>query len=144
MEVPQDQVSRYGIAAAEPVPAPAGVEAWDVVRVVGLQEKPAPADAVSRLAVIGRYLLDPAVFAALREGKPGAGGEIQLTDAIAALIDAPAADGGGVHALIFRGRRYDTGDRAEYVKAVIEFALKDPKVGGEVRDWLRETERGLV
>jgi UTP--glucose-1-phosphate uridylyltransferase len=136
VEVPEAHVSRYGIAAVEEVPSPAGLEHREVVRVTGLQEKPVLEEAASRLALIGRYVLDAAIFAALRRVEPGAGGEIQLTDAIAALVDASPQDGGGVHAIVFRGRRYDTGDRLEYVKAVVEFAARDAVIGAEVRTWL--------
>jgi UTP--glucose-1-phosphate uridylyltransferase len=136
VEVPEEHVSRYGIAAVEPVPSPPGLEGRDVVRVTGLQEKPTIDSAASRLAIVGRYVLDPAVFRALRHVEPGSGGEIQLTDAIAALVDAPPDDGGGVHAIVFHGRRYDTGDRFEYVKAVVEFAARDASIGADVRAWL--------
>ena len=138
VEVPEEHVSRYGIAAVEAVPSPSGLEGRELVRVTAVQEKPALEDAASRLALIGRYVLDPAIFPALRKVAPGAGGEIQLTDAIATLLDAPAEEGGGVHAIVFRGRRYDTGDRLEYVKAVVEFAARDAVIGADVRAWLAD------
>lgn len=138
VEVPEDQVDRYGIAAVQPVASPAGLEDWEVVRVTGLQEKPPREHAASRLAIIGRYVLDPAVFAELKTVAPGKGGEIQLTDALARLVDLAPEHGGGVHALVFRGLRYDAGDRLEYVKAVVRFALRDPNVAEGLRPWLHE------
>src|SRR5581483_8637318 len=102
MEVEPEQVSLYGCAAVEPTAVA------DVLRVTAMVEKPAPDQAPSRYAMIGRYVLSPAIFDVLRETKPGRGGEIQLTDAIQALTDRPG-DGGPVHGVVFRGRRYDTG-----------------------------------
>ena len=75
--------------------------------------------------IIGRYLLDPAVFDVLATTKPGRGGEIQLTDALLGLANMPAEQGGGVHAVIFRGRRYDTGDKLSYLKANVILASDD-------------------
>ncbi|MBT3095685.1 UTP--glucose-1-phosphate uridylyltransferase [Streptomyces sp. CBG30] len=103
MEVDPAQVHLYGCAAAD-----ATVDS-DVVRVTGLVEKPEPADAPSNLAVIGRYVLDPAVFDILRHTEPGRGGEIQLTDALQ-LLAQDEKIGGPVHGVVFKGRRYDTGD----------------------------------
>jgi UTP--glucose-1-phosphate uridylyltransferase len=124
MEVPREQIALYGCAAVEPVDG-------DVVRVTGLVEKPDPADAPSNLAVIGRYVLSPSVFDALRETRPGRGNEIQLTDAMAALIGREP-----MHGVVFRGRRYDTGDRADYLKAVVRLAVERPDIGPEFRAWL--------
>nr|PZM95791.1 MAG: UTP--glucose-1-phosphate uridylyltransferase [Actinomycetota bacterium] len=138
VEVPEDQVSRYGIAAVEGVESPQGLEDWEVVRVTGLQEKPSREQAASRLAIIGRYVLDPAVFDELRTVTPGAGGEIQLTDALAGLAERAPDSGGGVHALVFRGLRYDAGDRLEYVKAVVRFALREPGVADGLRPFLEQ------
>ena len=132
MEVPPESISMYGCAAVE-----ATGEA-DVVRVTGLVEKPPADEAPSNLAIIGRYLLDPAVFGALEKTEPGSGGEIQLTDAIADLIDAPAAAGGGVHAVIFRGLRYDTGDKHDYLTSVIRLACERPDLGPRLRSWLKD------
>src|SRR5207302_6512608 len=103
-----------------------------VVRIVDLVEKPRAEDAPSTLAVIARYVLPPEIFAALRETTPGAGGEIQLTDAMRALCLA----GTPVHGVIFRGRRYDAGDRLGYVKAVVELAVRHPDIGADFRAWL--------
>jgi len=124
MEVPEEQVSLYGCAAVRD-------RDHDVVEVTGLVEKPDPAEAPSNLAVIGRYVLSPTVFAALRETKPGRGGEIQLTDAIQSLVGREP-----VHGVIFRGRRYDTGDRADYLKAVVRLAVERPDIGPEFLEWL--------
>ena len=131
MEVPEESVHLYGCAAVQP----AGGD--DVVRITGLVEKPDAADAPSNLAIIGRYVLDPSVFEVLEHTKPGRGGEIQLTDALQelAVSDAP---GGGVHGVIFRGRRYDTGDRLDYLKAVIRLASERDDLGPPLRAWLTE------
>jgi UTP--glucose-1-phosphate uridylyltransferase len=128
MPVPAELVSRYGCAAAEPT------DVDDVVRVTDLVEKPGPDEAPSNLAVIGRYVLTPGVFDALAKTTPGKGGEIQLTDALRAMVEA----GEPVHGVVFRGRRYDTGDRLEYVKAVVQFAARHPVIGDDFRAWLRE------
>ncbi|MGC4946261.1 UTP--glucose-1-phosphate uridylyltransferase GalU [Streptomyces sp. DT224] len=130
MEVAPEQSHLYGCAAVEPTPEDG------IVRVTGLVEKPEPGDAPSNLAVIGRYVLDPAVFAVLRETEPGRGGEIQLTDALQQL----AADeklGGPVHGVVFRGRRYDTGDRGDYLRAIVRLACEREDLGPDFRTWLR-------
>jgi UTP--glucose-1-phosphate uridylyltransferase len=132
LEVPHEQVSMYGCAAVEPGPVD------DHVRVTGLVEKPDPANAPSNLAIIGRYLLHPAVFEVLRNTAPGRGGEIQLTDALATLARMPAEQGGGVHGVVFRGRRYDTGDRLDYLKAVVRIAVDRPDLGPDLVPWLKE------
>ncbi|MGW3171826.1 UTP--glucose-1-phosphate uridylyltransferase GalU [Streptomyces sp. NPDC001153] len=132
MEVDPAQIHLYGCAAVEP----AGEDG--VVRVTGLVEKPAPAAAPSRYAVIGRYVLDPAVFDVLERTPPGRGGEIQLTDA---LQDLAAA--GAVHGVVFDGLRYDTGDKADYLRTVVRLACARPDLGPEFTDWLREFVAGL-
>jgi len=126
MEVPHDQVSMYGCAAVEAVDA-------DVVRITGLVEKPPVDEAPSNLAVIGRYVLSASVFDVLRETPPGRGGEIQLTDAIQTLIATEP-----VHGVVFRGRRYDTGDRLDYLKAVVRLAADREDLGPPLLEWLRE------
>ncbi|MBI1378316.1 MAG: NTP transferase domain-containing protein [Frankiales bacterium] len=139
MEVPADQIHLYGCAAVEPLG-----DDPDVVRVTDLVEKPAVDEAPSRLAVIGRYVLDPAVFAILERTGPGRGGEIQLTDALCALATGtPAQDGGGVLGVVFRGRRYDTGDRVSYLKAVVRLACERDDLGPEFAPWLKEFAAGL-
>ena len=136
MEVDPQQVSSYGCADVEPV------EGEDFVRVRGLVEKPAPEDAPSNLAVIGRYVLHPAVFDVLERTAPGRGGEIQLTDALQALAGTEG-EGGGVHAVVFRGRRYDTGDKASYLKAVVSLAVEREDLRDELRPWLKEFAAAL-
>lgn len=130
MEVDPAQIGLYGCAAA----APDGDD--DVVLVSDLVEKPDPADAPSNLAIIGRYVLDPAVFEVLRRTAPGRGGEIQLTDALQALAADPDL-GGPVHGVIFKGRRYDTGDRGDYLRAIVRLACEREDLGPEFRTWLR-------
>jgi UTP--glucose-1-phosphate uridylyltransferase len=131
MEVPKEQVHLYGCAAVDD---PAG----DVVRITGLVEKPETADAPSNLAVIGRYVLAPSVFGVLRDTKPGRGNEIQLTDALQTMCrDEP------VHGVVFRGRRYDTGDRGDYLKTVVRLAAERDDVGPDFVAWLREFVAGL-
>ena len=132
MEVPHEHVNMYGCAAVE------GSPDGDVVRVTGLVEKPDPADAPSNLAVIGRYVLHQSVFGVLEKTPPGRGGEIQLTDALQTLAQTDPADGGGVHGVVFRGRRYDTGDRLDYIKAVVRIATDRDDLGPDLREWLTE------
>jgi UTP--glucose-1-phosphate uridylyltransferase len=134
MEVEPDQVSAYGVAVIKPTAEE------DVVAVTDLVEKPAPEDAPSNWIVIGRYVCDPAIFDVLRETPPGRGGEIQLTDALRTLAmdDRSAArDGGGVHGVLFRGRRYDTGNKLDYLRTQIQFACDRPDVAPEFVPWLR-------
>ncbi|MER7855294.1 UTP--glucose-1-phosphate uridylyltransferase GalU [Streptomyces bacillaris] len=130
MEVEPSQIHLYGCAAVETT------EDGDVVKVTDLVEKPDPADAPSNYAVIGRYVLDPAVFDVLRQTEPGRGGEIQLTDALQALA-ADEKIGGPVHGVVFRGRRYDTGDRGDYLRAIVRLACEREDLGPEFRSWLR-------
>lgn len=137
MEVEPRHVSMYGCAAVTGQVSVAGVET-EVYGVEGLVEKPDPADAPSNLAVIGRYVLHPAVFEVLHRTKPGRGNEIQLTDALAELATMPAEQGGGVHGVVFRGRRYDTGDKLDYLKAVVQLASEREEFGGEFREWLTD------
>jgi UTP--glucose-1-phosphate uridylyltransferase len=132
IEVDPAQVNLYGCAAVEPGPED------DVVEVVDLVEKPDPDDAPSNLAIIGRYVLHPAVFGVLRETPPGRGGEIQLTDALKVLAAMPAEDGGGVRAVVFRGRRYDTGDRLDYLRTIVQLASERDDLGKDFRAFLRE------
>ena len=108
----------------------------DVVRVTGLVEKPAPGTAPSNLAIIGRYVLRPEIFDILEKTPPGKGNEIQLTDAMLTLAQNPDATG-GLYGVIFRGRRYDTGDRANYIKAIVQLAVDRDDLGAELRPWLK-------
>ena len=130
MEVDPSQIHLYGCAAVEPT------DHGDVVRITGLVEKPDPADAPSNLAIIGRYVLDPAVFAILRQTEPGRGGEIQLTDALQQLA-ADEKVGGPVHGVVFKGRRYDTGDRGDYLRAIVRLACEREDLGPDFKAWLR-------
>lgn len=98
------------------------------------------ADAPSNYAIIGRYLLDPAVFEVLHRTKPGRGGEIQLTDALLELSKMAPDAGGGVRGVVFTGRRYDTGDKLSYLKAVIRLATERDDIGPELRTWLAEQD----
>lgn len=132
IEVDPDSINLYGCAAVE------ATGSDDVVRVHDLVEKPDPADAPSNLAVIGRYVLDPAVFDVLERTPPGRGGEIQLTDALTTLATMPAESGGGVHGVLFRGRRYDTGDRLDYLRTVVRLASERDDLGADFVAWLRE------
>lgn len=132
MQVPLDQISLYGCPAIEVT------DNADVVLVTDLVEKPDRDSAPSDYAVIGRYLLDSAVFEILRETEPGRGGEIQLTDALRTLATMPSSEGGGVHGLVFRGRRYDTGDRLSYLKSVITLACEREDIGPGLRSWLND------
>lgn len=132
LDVGREEISRYGCV----VLAEGADHSADVVPIVDLVEKPKPDEAPSTLAIIGRYVVPPEIFDALRDTQPGAGGEIQLTDAMKALCHA----GTPVHGVVFRGRRYDTGDRLEYVKAVVQFAVRHPEIGTDFSAWLREYE----
>jgi UTP--glucose-1-phosphate uridylyltransferase len=131
VEVPDDQVNRYGIAAVEPADPALGDA---VVKVNGLVEKPAPDQAPSNLAVAGRYVLPGGIFDAIAATKPGSGGEIQLTDAMAMMLE----EGTPVHGVVYRGTRYDTGAPLGYLQTVVELASQHPEFGGEFRRWLTE------
>jgi UTP--glucose-1-phosphate uridylyltransferase len=131
MEVPRESISLYGCATVEPTAAD------DVVRVRGLVEKPAPEEAPSNLALIGRYVLTPEIFAVLERTPPGRGGEIQVTDAIAELAGRDG-DGGPVHGVVFRGRRYDTGDKSDYLRSIVQIAADRADLGPAFREWLAD------
>jgi UTP--glucose-1-phosphate uridylyltransferase len=127
-EVPTAETDKYGIVATEP-----GSEGE--LRVTSIVEKPAPADAPSCLAVVGRYLLTPRIFEKLERTPMGAGGEIQLTDAIAALLqDEP------VIAYPFKGKRYDCGSKLGYLEATVEYGLTHPDLGKAFATYLRQLE----
>jgi len=132
MQVDSDQVSQYGVVAAEPT------DTDGVVTVTDLVEKPAPADAPSNWIVIGRYVCDPAIFGVLERTAPGRGGEIQLTDALRTLAQMPAGEGGGVRGVQFRGRRFDTGNPADYLRTIVQFACERPDIAAEFIPWLRK------
>lgn len=136
-EIDLDQISAYGVASYDTsIPRELGVVGSDTIQLTGLVEKPAREDAPSNLAVIGRYLLRPEVFDVLERTAPGRGGEIQLTDALEVLAGDPDAFG-GVVGVVYDGRRYDTGNKLEYIKATVELASQDPKLGPELRPWLQ-------
>ncbi|WP_167043211.1 UTP--glucose-1-phosphate uridylyltransferase GalU [Salinibacterium sp. ZJ454] len=131
LEVDPEQAHLYGVATVE------ATEEEDVVRITGLVEKPAPGTAPSNLAVIGRYVLKPEVFDVLEKTAPGKGGEIQLTDALETMAIAPDWTG-GVYGVVFRGRRYDTGDRLDYIKAIIQLAVDRDDLGPDLTPWLKD------
>jgi len=124
-EVAAQAVSRYGVIGG----ARGGDGLW---RVEQLVEKPPPAEAPSRMAVIGRYILQPGIFDHLRNTRPGVGGELQLTDAIARQIGSQPVRG-----LNYEGRRYDCGSKLGYLRANVEYALEHPDIAGEFRDYLK-------
>jgi UTP--glucose-1-phosphate uridylyltransferase len=126
MEVPHSSVSAYGVLDV-------GSEAGPTMSVRGMVEKPKPADAPSNFAVIGRYILTPQVLSNLERIEAGAGGEVQLTDAIAAEIEAR----GDVHAFRFRGRRFDCGSKTGYLQATVAFGLARDELRDEFLDFLR-------
>jgi UTP--glucose-1-phosphate uridylyltransferase len=129
-EVDPSQAHLYGIATVEKT----GDD--DVVRVTDLVEKPSAEEAPSNLAIIGRYVLQPDIFDALEKTAPGSGGEIQLTDALKQVAQSGA--GGGVMGVVFRGLRYDTGDRLDYLKAIVRVASNREDLGPDFRRWLDE------
>ena len=137
MEVPPEQVHLYGCAAVLATDEP------DVVRITALVEKPSVEDAPSNLAVIGRYVLRPEIFEAIDRLEPGRGGEYQLTDALNALAarsgeagDEPTGAPGPVYGVVFGGRRYDTGDRAEWIRANLMLGVEHEDLGPELREWV--------
>lgn len=135
MEVPAEQVSMYGSAAVQPIDSGTDlVPTGDQYRIEWLIEKPAVEDAPSRFAIAGRYVLHPAIFEILADTPPGRGGEIQITDAISTLAGMP--EHGGVYGIVMRGRRYDTGDRLQYLQAVVQLASERPDIGPPFRQWL--------
>jgi UTP--glucose-1-phosphate uridylyltransferase len=128
-DVPREQTGSYGIVSTD---GPRG----EITRIRGIVEKPAPEDAPSTLAVVGRYVLTPRIFALLAEAKPGRGGEIQLTDAISALLQHET-----VLAMRMPGRRYDCGSKLGYLKASVEYGLRHPETGIEFDAYLQRLGR---
>ncbi len=124
MKVPREDISMYGCAAVS--------GDGDVVQITGLVEKPPVEQAPSNLAVIGRYVLSPTVFEVLRRTPPGRGGEIQITDAMQLMIGREP-----LHGVVFRGRRYDTGDRLDYLKTLMCLASEREDLGPPLLAWLR-------
>jgi len=129
IEVTPEEVSAYGVFDVEKVPDAVNP---DVLRVRGMVEKPKAEDAPSLYAAAGRYILDRAIFDALRRVERGVGGEIQLTDAIELLIK----EGHPVHVVVHRGSRHDLGNPGGYLKAAVDFALDRDDYGPELRRWL--------
>lgn len=127
-DIPREQIGAYGVFEVTDTGDP------DVKRVHGMVEKPAPHEAPSTFAAAGRYLLDRAIFDALHRITPGAGGELQLTDAVALLIE----EGHPVHVVVHRGGRHDLGNPAGFLRASVDFALQDPDIGPALLAWLRE------
>lgn len=126
MEVPWDQTHKYGIAAFDDTDSSHN-------RILDLIEKPAPGQAPSNWAVVGRYVLDPAIFELLEHAEPGKAGEIQLTDSLQRLNHLSP-----ILAHRFTGKRHDVGDKLGFVKATIDFALEREDLNEEVRNYLRE------
>ncbi|GLY64206.1 UTP--glucose-1-phosphate uridylyltransferase [Amycolatopsis taiwanensis] len=127
-DIPKEQISPYGVFDVT------DTADADVKRVHGMVEKPKPEEAPSTYAAAGRYLLDRAIFDALRRIKPGAGGELQLTDAVALLIE----EGHPVHIVVHRGGRHDLGNPGGFLRAAVDFALDHPDYGPSLRAWLAE------
>ena len=125
-EVPEDQVHKYGIVAGEPAGGP-------LIRIQRIVEKPKAAEAPSRMGVAGRYILTPSVFDEIRNQPRGVGGEIQLTDGIARLMNNEA-----VYAFQYEGKRYDCGSKEGFLEATVELALQHPQVGKHFREYLKK------
>ena len=128
-QVPGDETDRYGIVSVSGETGP-------LARIDAIIEKPPPAEAPSNLGVVGRYVLAPEIFDALENTTPGAGGEIQLTDAIARLVGA-----GGVKAYRFEGKRYDCGSKLGYLEATVELARDHPQLGDDFRRFLAALQK---
>jgi UTP--glucose-1-phosphate uridylyltransferase len=140
MEVEPEQVSSYGVVAFKPT------DENDVVAVTDMVEKPPVGEAPSNWIIIGRYVCDPAIFGVLRETPPGRGNEIQITDALRTLARTDRSegrDGGGVHGVLFSGRRYDTGNKLDYLRTQVQFACERPDIAPEFIPWLRSYLDGL-
>ena len=132
MEVAPSEISSYGCASAVPIDGES-----NLVRLEGLVEKPAADDAPSNLAVMGRYLFTPEIFDEIAKTQPGAGGEIQLTDAIMSLIGHQA-----VYGYTFSEGRFDVGKKLDFIRATIELALERDDLGPGLRDYLRSLAAG--
>ena len=136
MSVDPEQIHLYGCAVTD------GEVRDGVVRITGLIEKPKNEDAPSNLAVIGRYVLRPEIFDILEEVQPGRGGEIQLTDAL--MIAAQNPDrAGGVIGVVFDGRRYDTGDKLDFIKATLRLGVDREDIGQDLRAWLKDFNKDI-
>ena len=122
-------ISSYGVLDVKPVESRFADRVFEIQNMV---EKPKPEEAPSNLAIIGRYILTPAVFEMLQHTQPGSGGELQLTDGMRALLKEEK-----MYAYIFEGRRHDTGDKMGFLKATVEFALQRPDLGSDFRNYLK-------
>jgi UTP--glucose-1-phosphate uridylyltransferase len=136
MEVDPSEISMYGCAAVTKT------EVGDVVIVNDLVEKPRTEDAPSNLAVIGRYVLRPEMFSILEKTEPGRGGEIQLTDALEAAVANPEI-AGGVRGVVFKGNRFDTGDKVGFLKAAMILGTRREDIGPELSAWLKDFAKSL-
>jgi UTP--glucose-1-phosphate uridylyltransferase len=132
-DIPREQISAYGVFDVADTDDP------DVKKVHGMVEKPPADQAPSTFAAAGRYLLDRVIFDAIKRITPGAGGELQITDAIALLI----ADGHPVHVVVHRGERHDLGNPGGFLRAAVDFALKHPEYGPDLQVWLRDRVGGV-
>lgn len=136
MEVPKDQISAYGVVEATPHPFPgAGNRLY---KLHGMVEKPKPEDAPSNLAIIGRYILMPQIFDFLDTTETGAGGELQLTDALRNMLARMPVFG-----YVFEGTRYDAGDKFGYLQATVDYALHHPDLGPRFAAYLRD-KQGII
>lgn len=130
--VPKSEIHRYGVIAGKEV-------AKNVYKISDMVEKPKASDAPSDLAIIGRYILTPDIFNVIEKTPPGKGGEIQLTDALKIQLKKKP-----VYGYLFEGRRYDCGDKVGYLKATVEFALKNPSVKKEFRAYLKSRMPSII
>lgn len=137
MQVPSESIHLYGCVAVEADQREGSLKVTDLV------EKPTATEAPSNFAIIGRYILDPAIYSVLEKTQPGRGGEIQLTDALRVLATTPESEGGGVRGIVFAGRRYDTGDKLSYLQAVIQLASERDDIGPDLTAWLQEFCKSL-
>lgn len=133
MEVPEDETSRYGVIKGKPLPDGGG----RLFEVEDMVEKPAKGSAPSNLAIIGRYILTPGIFAALEETGKGSGGEIQLTDGLRRLLTREK-----ILAYKFNGKRHDAGDKLGFLQATVEFALKNEELGPAFKSYLKTLDFG--
>jgi UTP--glucose-1-phosphate uridylyltransferase len=122
-------ISAYGVLDVKPVEGHHGGRLYEILNMV---EKPKFEDAPSNLAIIGRYILTPAIFDLLEKTPKGTGGELQLTDGMRLLLKQEK-----IYAYVYEGKRHDTGDKLGFLKATVEFALKRPDLGGAMKEYLR-------
>jgi UTP--glucose-1-phosphate uridylyltransferase len=131
MEVPEEEVTRYGIIKGKPIPGSDG----NLFEIIDMVEKPRVQDAPSNLAIIGRYILTPSIFDALARTERGSGGEIQLTDGLRQLLTRER-----ILACKFRGKRHDAGDKLGFLKATVEFALMNEELGPAFLAYLKSLD----